>query len=161
LAAIERFGTVVQNGAMSLNFAGAAIDVAVTDLGRAERFYTALVGRPCDLQPRPDQREWRLHPEPEMVLRLTARPDAAGQGVVAIGVQDVAQERARLAEEWPDIPQVWEKPGVIVVLALEDPDGNTVTLWQDLLGANRPAAGPLETQSLSGTARAERPRTDL
>jgi hypothetical protein len=130
---------------MSLNFAGAAIDVAVTDLAQAERFYTVLIGRPCDLKPRPDQREWRLHPQPEMVLRLTARPDAAGHGIVAIGVQDVVQERARLAREWPDLPQAQEKPGVIIVLPLEDPDGNAVTLWQDLLGDRRPAAGHPDT----------------
>ena len=129
---------VGDNGAMGLNFAGAAIDVAVSDLGRAERFYAVLVGRPSDLQPRPDQREWRLHPQPEIVLRLTVRPEAAGHGMVAIGVRDVGEERARLGLEWPDLPQVREKPGVIVLLPLADPDGNTVTLWQDLLGERRP-----------------------
>ena len=32
---------------------------------------------------------------------------------------------------------VVEKPGVIALLRLADPDGNAVTLWQDLLGSRR------------------------
>jgi hypothetical protein len=124
---------------MSLEFAGAAIDVAVTDLERSEQFYTVLVGRPCDLRPRPDQREWRLHLRPEMVLRLTVRPEAAGHSTAAIGVRNVVRERTRLSSEWPDLPQPTEKPGVIVVVRLTDPDGNIVILWQDLLGDRRSA----------------------
>ena len=119
---------------MALEFAGAAVDVAVSDLERAERFYAVLVGRPCDLRPRPDQREWRLHPEPEVVLRLTGLPESAGHCTAAIGVHDLATERGRLAGDWPDVPEITEKPGVIAVLRLADPDGNAVTLWQDLLG---------------------------
>lgn len=118
---------------VGLDFAGAAVDVAVSDLDRAERFYAALIGRTCDLRPRPDQREWRLHPAPEVVLRLTANPAGAGHTAAAIGVRDVAAERTRLALGWPDLPQVQTKPGVIALLRLADPDGNLVTLWQDLL----------------------------
>jgi hypothetical protein len=120
-----------------LAFAGAAIDVAITDLEAAERFYTVLMGRPHDLRPRPDQREWRLHKEPEVVLRLTVLPGSAGKSTAAIGVRDLGVERARLAEAWPDIPPVQEKPRVIAVLRLADPDGNAVILWQDLLGTSR------------------------
>jgi hypothetical protein len=120
-----------------LAFAGAAVDVAVIDLEAAERFYAVLMGRPHDLRPRPDQREWRLHQEPEVVLRLTSQPGSAGKTTAAIGVRDLAAERARLAEAWPDLPPVQEKPGVIAVLRLTDPDGNPVTLWQDLLGTAR------------------------
>jgi hypothetical protein len=122
---------------MGLNFAGAAVDVSVTDIEEAERFYAVLLGRPHDLRPRPDQREWRLHPEPEIVLRLTAQPESAGRTAASIGVRDLADERARLTGDWPDVPEVREKPGVIAVLRLADPDGNAVTLWQDLLGPSR------------------------
>jgi hypothetical protein len=72
-------------------------------------------------------------------MRLTALPEAAGHGTAAIGVRDLARERGRLAVEWPDVPQPTEKPGVIKVLRLADPDANTVVLWQDLLGDRRPA----------------------
>jgi hypothetical protein len=129
----------VDNAGVALDFAGAAVDVAVTDLSQAERFYAVLVGRACDLRPRPDQREWRLHAQPEVVLRLSELPDSAGHSTAAIGVHDLAGERDRLAVDWPHIPDIHTKPGVIALLRLTDPDGNTVVLWQDLLGNHRPA----------------------
>ena len=122
---------------MGLDFAGAAVDVTVTDLDRAERFYAVLIGRPCDLRARPDQREWRLCPVPEVVLRLTASAEWAGRHTAAIGVRDLAVERARLVADWPDLPAVEEVPGVIAVMRFNDPDGNLVVLWQDLLGERR------------------------
>jgi hypothetical protein len=118
---------------MALEFAGVAVDVAVTNLGRAEEFYTTLMGRRFDLQARADQREWRLHAEPEVVLRIATDVVHAGHGTVAIGVRDLTAEHARLAQHWPDLPPVQRKPGVIALLRLPDPDGNTVVLWQDLL----------------------------
>jgi len=123
---------------MALEFAGAAVDVAVTDLTRAEEFYTTLMGRRCDLQARPDEREWRLHADPEVVLRITADPVHAGHGTAAIGVRDLTAEHARLAQHWPDLPPVQRKPGVIAVLRLADSDSNTVVLWQDLLDRGAP-----------------------
>lgn len=122
---------------MDLQFAGAVLDLAVTDLDRSEAFFTMLLGGPADLRPRVDQREWRLHRTPEVALRLTAEPESAGQGKLALGVADLAQERSRIAQYWADLPDVTEKPGVIALLRLVDPDGNTVTLWQDLLGSRR------------------------
>lgn len=127
----------VDNRCVSLDFAGAAIDVAVSDLDRAARFYTVLMGRSCDLRPRADQQEWRLYPRPEVVLRLTALADAAGKSTAAIGVRDLALEHARLASDWVDLPVIQRQPGVIAVLRLADPDGNTVILWQDLMGEHR------------------------
>ena len=118
---------------MALEFAGIAVDVAVTDLTRAEEFYTTLMGRRFDLEARPDQREWRLHADPEVVLRITADPANAGHGTAAIGVSDLTDEHVRLARHWPDLPPVQRKPGVIALLRLPDPDSNTVVLWQDLL----------------------------
>src|SRR4029078_6432360 len=123
---------------MALKFAGAAVDVAVTDLNRAEGFYTTLMGRRCDLQARRDEGEWRLHADPEVVLRITADPVHAGHGTAAIGVRDLTAEQARLGEHWREIPTVQRKPGVIAVLRLADSDSNTVVLWQDLLDRGAP-----------------------
>jgi hypothetical protein len=90
---------------VGLEFAGAVLDVGVTDL----RF------------------------------RVTADPAAAGCGRVSVGVADLAAERNRLLAQWPGLPEASVKPGVITLLRLPDPDGNEVTLWQDLLhsGAGR------------------------
>ena len=62
---------------MELSFAGAVLDVGVTDLGRAEAFYSMLLGRGPDLRPQPDQREWFMHRAPEVDFRITASPRTA------------------------------------------------------------------------------------
>jgi hypothetical protein len=116
-----------------LDFAGAVLDVGVTDLGRAEEFYVILIGRGPDLRPQPDQCEWRLHRDPEVALRITADGSSAGHGKLALGVANLAAERSRLLRLWADLPEASEKPGVITLLRLHDPDANEVTLWQDLL----------------------------
>jgi hypothetical protein len=124
--------------AMGLEFAGAVLDVAVTDLSRAEVFYAILIGRDPDLRPQPDQCEWHLHRDPEVGFRVTADPAAAGHGKLSIGVADLAAERNRLLAKWPGLPEAAVQPGVITLLRLPDPDGNEITLWQDLL---HPGAG--------------------
>lgn len=120
-----------------MTFAGAVLDVAVSDLERAEEFYAVVVGRRPDLRPQVDQCEWRLHREPEVALRITADSRSAGHGKLALGVADLAAERSRLARTWTDLPEPAGKPGVIALLRFPDPDGNVVTLWQDLLGSRR------------------------
>jgi hypothetical protein len=79
-----------------LDFAGAVLDVSVTDLDRAEAFYATVVGRPCDLRPQPDQCEWRLYREPEVALRLTAGPDSAGRSAGAPPPERVSEGWARM-----------------------------------------------------------------
>jgi catechol 2,3-dioxygenase-like lactoylglutathione lyase family enzyme len=118
---------------VTLEFAGAVLDVAVSDLARAEAFYATLLGRPCDLRPQPDQCEWRLYREPEVGLRLTGAAGSAGTGTLALGVADLAAERARLLGTWPDLPAPAVEPGIITRLTFADPDGHLVTLWQDLM----------------------------
>jgi hypothetical protein len=122
---------------VALNFAGAVLDLGVSDLGRAEEYYTTLIGREPDLRPGADQFEWHLHRDPEIAFRITIAPRSAGHGTLAIGVADLAAERSRLLTHWADLPEATVKPGVIALLRLHDPDANAVTLWQDLLGPRR------------------------
>jgi hypothetical protein len=121
------------NRPMQLEFAGAVLDVAAVDVDRSEAFYTVLLGRPADLRPQSDQREWRLHGRPEVGLRISCDAKLAGYGTVSIGVMNLASEVARLAATWPNLPAPTEKPGVIMLVRFPDPDGNMVTMWQDLL----------------------------
>jgi predicted enzyme related to lactoylglutathione lyase len=123
---------------MDLHFAGAVFDLAVTNLDRADAFYTVLLGRPADLRPQADQREWRLHKSPEVAFRITAEAESAGHGKLALGVVDLGVERSRLVQHWAELPAITEKPGVIALLQFADPDSNKLTLWQDLLGSRRP-----------------------
>jgi hypothetical protein len=118
---------------VNLDFAGAVLDLSVTDLNRAQDFYAVLIGRGPDLEPQPDQCEWHLHRNPEVAFRITADLTSAGHGKVALGVANLAAERSRLLRHWPDLPEASGKPGVITLLRLHDPDSNEVTLWQDLL----------------------------
>jgi len=122
---------------MDIAFAGAVLDLAVSDLDRAVAFYAVIIGRQPDLRPQADQCEWRLHRDPEVALRITIEPRSAGHGTLALGVADLAAERSRLADVWADLPETTGKPGVIALLRFPDPDGNVVTLWQDLLGSRR------------------------
>jgi hypothetical protein len=122
---------------VELNFAGAVLDIGVSDLGRAEEFYTILLGRAPDFRPQPGQCEWHLHREPEVDFRVTADLESAGHGKLSLGVADLAAERSRLLTHWADLPAITEKPGVIALLDLLDADANAVTLWQDLLGPQR------------------------
>lgn len=122
---------------VNLDFAGAVLDVAVTDLHRAQTFYTILIGREPDLRPQPDQCEWLLHQDPEVGIRITAHSASAGHGKLALGVADLAAERSRLLMHWSDLPEPSTKPGVITLIRMCDPDSNDVTLWQDLLRRGR------------------------
>jgi hypothetical protein len=123
--------------AVELSFAGAVLDVGVSDLGRAEAFYSVLLGRGPDLKPQPDQREWFMHRAPEVDFRITVSPRTAGSGSLSLGVADLGAERSRLLRYWPDLPAAHEKPGIITMVRIQDPDGNEVTLWQDLMPARR------------------------
>jgi hypothetical protein len=122
---------------VELSFAGAVLDVGVSDLGQAVAFYSVLLGRGPDLQPQPDQWEWFLHRGPEVDFRITLSPRTAGSGSLSLGVADLGAERSRLLEHWPGIPAAQEKPGIITLVRMQDPDGNEITLWQDLMPASR------------------------
>ena len=54
---------------------------------------------------------------------------SAGHGKLALGVADLAAGRSRLLRTWTGLPEAQEKPRVITLLRLHDPDANEVTLW--------------------------------
>ena len=63
------------------------------------------------------------------------RPGPGAPGSLSLGVADLGAERSRLLGYWPDLPAAHEKPGIITMVRIQDPDGNEVTLWQDLMPA--------------------------
>jgi hypothetical protein len=95
---------------VNLDFAGAVLDLGVTDLSRAEAFYEVLLGRGPDLRPQLDQCEWHLHRDPEVAFRITADLASAGHGKLALGVANLAAERSRLLLQWPELPEASENP---------------------------------------------------
>jgi len=72
-----------------------------------------------------------------VAVRITTDQASAGHGKLALGAADLAAERSRLLRTWTDLPEAAEKPDVITLFRLSDPDANEVTLWQDLLRSGR------------------------
>lgn len=119
-----------------MDIVGITTDLPVIDLGRALPFYSIVLGRGPDLRPDDRTLEWILHRAPEIAVRVVARadwPEAGAPVRLGLGVADVEAARERLRDALPELPPVRRKPGVIALLELQDPDGNLVVLWQDLL----------------------------
>ena len=119
-----------------MDIVGITTDLPVIDLGRALPFYSIVLGRGPDLRPDDRTLEWILHRAPEIAVRVVARadwPEAGAPVRLGLGVADVEAARERLRDALTELPPVRRKPGVIALLELQDPDGNLVVLWQDLL----------------------------
>lgn len=111
---------------------GITIDVPISALEDARRFYSLVFGRTADLEPDSHTAEWILTNDPQIAVRLVESPPSMSIRV-GIGVADVEAERERLAAVIDKAPPVDVHPGVIALLELRDPDGHRVVLWQDLL----------------------------
>lgn len=96
----------------------------VTDLERAERWYTILFERELDARPMPGLIEWHLG---DSGLQLWSEPERAGTSSVVLGETDLdaAAVRATAAGIDHDGPQ---PGGGARILPLTDPDGNQVVL---------------------------------
>ncbi|ROS75402.1 VOC family protein [Cellulomonas sp. PhB143] len=97
----------------------------VTDLDRAERWYTALFERGPDARPMPGLVEWHLGDS--FGLQVWSEPDRAGRSTVVLDETDLDAAAARAADAGieHDGPQ---PGGGARILQLSDPDGNRVVL---------------------------------
>lgn len=97
----------------------------VTDLDRAEEWYTRLFGRAPDARPMPGLIEWRLGDT--FGVQVWSEPDRAGQSSVVLEETELDAAAARAAEAGigHDGPQ---PGGGARILQLTDPDGNRVVL---------------------------------
>ncbi|GGA54871.1 glyoxalase [Pseudoclavibacter endophyticus] len=95
----------------------------VTDLDRAERWYSILFEREPDSRPMPGLIEWHLGDSAGM--QVWSEPDRAGRSSVVLGETDLdaAAVRATAAGADHDGPQ---PGGGARILPLTDPDGNRV-----------------------------------
>ena len=95
----------------------------VSDLGGAERWYTALFGRAPDARPMDGLVEWHL--SSTFGVQVWAEPERAGRSSIVLGESDLDGLAARLTEAGVDHegPQQTTSSRI---LALEDPDGNRV-----------------------------------
>jgi catechol 2,3-dioxygenase-like lactoylglutathione lyase family enzyme len=104
----------------------------VKDLDRAERFYVDLLGFQ-ELYRDENDRWMRLARngvEVHIAESDVAKPDT--DTALAIEVEDVKAEAARLREAGANVGVVLEIPGTIRILDVFDPDGNRIQLTQDV-----------------------------
>jgi len=104
----------------------------VKDLDRAERFYVDIL-RFEELY-RDEKDRWmrlgRDGVEVHIAESDVAKPDT--DTALAIVVDDVKAEAARLREAGVNVGVVLEIPGAIRILDVFDPDGNRIQLTQDV-----------------------------
>jgi hypothetical protein len=113
---------------------GVTIDIFISRAQTGFEFWRKVIGRVHDLAEGESLREWRLAEDPEVNLRVIVDPSRAGYGQVGLGVKDLDSKVDALRMDFEDVPTAQVKPGVIAMVTMNDPDGNTVTVWQDLLG---------------------------
>jgi predicted enzyme related to lactoylglutathione lyase len=97
----------------------------VSDIGAAERWYTALWERGPDARPMPGLLEW--HVDDTAGLQVWSEPERAGRSTVVIGTGDLEAVADRLAAAGVDHEGV-QPGGGGRVLQVTDPDGNRIVL---------------------------------
>ncbi|SEE81216.1 VOC family protein [Ruania alba] len=97
----------------------------VTDLGRAEDWYTRLFGREPDARPMPGLIEWHLGET--FGVQVWSEPDRSGNSTMVLHETDLdaAADHALQAGIHHDGPQ---PGGGARILPLTDPDGNRVVI---------------------------------
>lgn len=99
--------------------------VAVSDVDRSHRFYSALFGRPADNHPMPSLVEWQIRPD--AWLQVFSDAARAGLGLVNFAVDDLDRHLAELRERGLDPAEITEANKGVRLSTLVDPDGNTIT----------------------------------
>lgn len=97
----------------------------VTDLDRAENWYTRLFGRAPEATPMPGLLEWLLGDT--IGVQVWSEPDRAGRSSMVLEGTDLDAAAARLI----DVGIAHDGPapgGGARILTLTDPDGNRVVL---------------------------------
>lgn len=108
-----------------MNIQGLYAAVSVSDMDRAETFYTSVFGRDPDDRPMDGLIQWRLFDNAGFQLFHNA--DQAGYGAITIVTPDMTTTRRVLAERGLELgDDVHGDFGVIAQIS--DPDGNLLTL---------------------------------
>lgn len=102
---------------------GLLANCSVSDLERAESWYTLLFDRGPDARPMPGLLEWRLGTS--FGLQVWAEPERAGRSTVVLDVTDLDARAARLVAL--GIDHAGPQPGGGGrILQIADPDRNRV-----------------------------------
>ena len=109
---------------ITYTFAG----LPVADYGAAYAWYTRLFGRAADMFPHDTEAVWRL--TSSGAIYVVQDRERAGRGLLTVAVDNLAQHERRLRETGVAFtePAAREAPRRLTVT---DPDGNTLTFFQD------------------------------
>jgi glyoxylase I family protein len=109
---------------VTYSFAG----IPVTDFAAAYDWYVRLLGRAADMFPHEREAVWRLTPTSAIYVVEDAR--RAGSALVALALDDLAAHEAHLRSGGFEAAEDLDRAPVRR-LAVDDPDGNTLTFFED------------------------------
>lgn len=115
--------------------------VPTADFDTARAWYTRLAGRPADRSPMDGCDEWQLTGRGS--IQLYRDPEHAGTGQLTLGVAELDEHAAELAERGLHLTGVHTVPsGQFRLGFLRDPDGNSLVFAQDLQAPSGATGGP-------------------
>lgn len=106
-------------------FSGLLGNCTVSDLQRAESWYTKLFARKPDRRPMDGLLEWHLGPG--FGIQVWCEPQRSGHSTVVLEVSDLPAQAQRLLQLGIE-HQGLQPGGGAQILQLVDPDGNRVVL---------------------------------
>ena len=109
--------------------------IPVTDLGAAYEWYERLLDEPADMFPNDGEAVWRLTSQASIFLRADA--ERSGSGLLTIAVSDLDAEASRLRDRGITIDERPSGDDGPRRIEIKDPDGNSLTLFEDPAGPSR------------------------
>ncbi|MET7640986.1 VOC family protein [Streptomyces sp. NPDC005438] len=103
----------------------------VDDIDSASTWYERLFGRPADLAPMDGLLEWQV--TPGGALQVVRDQDRSGQGMLTLGVDDIDEHTAALADRGVEVGEIVDTSVGFRISTLLDPAGNTLTLAEEAL----------------------------
>lgn len=107
--------------------------VEVASLGRAEQWYTALLGRGPDLIPTEGVLEWQLLGQAWLQVSEGA-VGHPGTQMLHIGVEDISHTAAELAQQQIDVGEIERIDGAVAFCEFEAPSATTCPSTSALTG---------------------------
>ncbi len=104
--------------------------IAVNDFASALTWYERLLGRPVDAAPMEGLAEWHLSEYGG--IQLIQDEDRAGSSYVTLVVTSLNDQLAALKAEGIPVGPTQGTPGLVKAVMVADPEGNRVTLAEDL-----------------------------
>jgi catechol 2,3-dioxygenase-like lactoylglutathione lyase family enzyme len=98
--------------------------VAVSDIERSEKWFTALFGRQPDNNPMPSLVEWQVLPG--AWVQVFSDPERAGKGLLNFAVGDLERHLAEIGGRGVRAEAILDANKGVRTCAVTDPDGNTI-----------------------------------